>query len=86
MINAKKQEFLELRQTENVLVTDYYQTFAELIGYASELVPNERARISRFVNGLRVDIRVVVGPSHASLSLAFDQALFIERARQEAKQ
>ena len=86
MMSAKRREFLGLVQLEDQSVTDYHRRFTELSRFATELIPTEAERVRRFIDGLKAEIRAGYGYlDHATLSSAYDQALFVERGRADER-
>ncbi|KAG8475376.1 hypothetical protein CXB51_031882 [Gossypium anomalum] len=56
-IDQKRKEFLELKQGNMTLVTEYEREFVRLSKYAREYVPTEAKMCRRFEDGLNEDIK-----------------------------
>ena len=63
---AKKIEFLTLRQTDSMSVAQYQSRFLMLERFAPSSCPTERERVAQFVSGLRISIRSVVAMFYCS--------------------
>ncbi|KAK9740077.1 hypothetical protein RND81_03G009500 [Saponaria officinalis] len=59
-LRTKKTEFNNLRQG-SLTVQEYYNQFQELALFALELVPTPESRVSRFEQGLDINIRAALG-------------------------
>ncbi|XP_070042887.1 uncharacterized protein [Nicotiana tomentosiformis] len=72
-----RRQFEQLRQ-EGMSVTQYEMRFSELDRYAIWLVPTERERISRFIDGLKYGLHFIMTREIPS-GVRFDEVVDISR-------
>ena len=85
---AKAREFEDLRQIPSMSVSEYDIRFTQLSRYAPYLVPTERMRIERFIEGLVMPLYRAVAPqmkTFPSYAAAVDCARMIEMKEMEMR-
>ena len=86
---ARAKQFEELEQTPSMTVAEYDIQFTQLSRYAPHLVPTERMRIERFIDGLVRPLFRAVAPqmkSFPSYSAAVECAKMLEMKEMDVRE
>ena len=85
-MDAKRSEFISLRQERNMIVAAYHERFIELMYYAPNIVFEERIMVRRFMEGLLPEIRSCCTYVRGNtLSDMYGQALSVEQSKEEER-
>ena len=85
--DAKRTEFITLRQGWDMTVSVYHQKFIELMYYASDVVSDEDRKVRRFKEGLLPEICICCTYVRGmTLSDMYSQALTVEQGKNEERQ
>ena len=86
MRDGKIKEFIDLKMTTGMTVAEYMYKFNKLSHFAPHIVPNERARVDKFVRGLPPPYILAIQVSgQTTMADALDRAFEIETVRSEMR-
>ena len=86
MRDGKIKEFIDLKMTSGMTVAEYMYKFNRLSHFAPHIVPNERARVDKFVRGLPPPYILAIQVSdQTTMADALDRAFEVETVRSEMR-